>query len=326
MEKNLVVHRYTSRKFLSLGTLNEIITEVEADKNVIDNAIRRVGEIDDAMSAFKRDSEISKINLYAGQKWVSVSPDCFNLLKLSTNLSEVSAGAFDITIKPIVELWGINKKSNYFPEDLQIHTALKLVNYKDLLLDEKSHSARLANPGQAIDLGGIAKGYAADEVKRILLDGGIKTALINLGGNIIAVGRNHENMPWKIGIQNPMAVRGTYVGVLSAENVSVVTSGSNERFFVKNGVRCHHIINPKTGIPAQSGLLSATIVAENSTLADALSTAAFVLGMEKGLDLIKKYGAEAIFATDDFKVYVTDGLKDKFVMCEKEASLERGCI
>jgi thiamine biosynthesis lipoprotein len=170
----------------------------------------------------------------------------------------------------------------------------------------------LKKTGQSLDLGGIAKGYAADEVRHILTKNGVKSAMINLGGNIVAIGRRPDGKPWQIGIQNPLQPTGIYLGVISAEDKTVVTSGCNERFFMKDGVRYHHIIDPRTGKPAQSGLLSVTAVCKNSAEADALTTALFILGQEKGLKLLKKFKAEAIFVKEDLSVFATPGLAKCF--------------
>jgi thiamine biosynthesis lipoprotein len=163
---------------------------------------------------------------------------------------------------------------------------------------ETNSSAALRNKGQKLDLGGIAKGFAADEAKRILIENGVKSALINLGGNILTLGNKEDGSPFRIGIQNPLRQTGQFIGVLSASDRTIVTSGTNERFFVKDGIRYHHIINPHTGYPAQTGLLSVTVVCENSMYADALTTSLFVLGVEKGLKLLEQTGDEAIFITD----------------------------
>lgn len=313
--KTSAIRQYTiKRQFLALGTINQICLYDQTDNKLIDKAVNRVMEIDDKMSAFKKDSEISGVNQNAGVKPVIVSEETFRLLQLSKEISKLSGGAFDITLRPLIKLWGINKKLNYIPERHDIDKALKITGYKNLVLNEKNCSAYLKKSGQAIDLGGIAKGYAADEVKRILVEGGVTSAIINLGGNIVALGAGPNGLPWEIGIQNPAAERGIFLGILSAANKTIVTSGSNERFFIKDGVRYHHILDPRTGKPAKSGLLGVTAVGECSAIADAVSTAVFVLGMEKGINLLKKFKLEAVFALDDYKICLTEGLINKFTV------------
>jgi thiamine biosynthesis lipoprotein len=181
-----------------------------------------------------------------------------------------------------------------------------------LLLDEKNCTAYLKKEGQAIDLGGIAKGYAADEVKRILMQYKVNNALINLGGNIITIGTNQEIAPWRIGIQNPLAARGQYIGTLLSTNQTIVTSGSNEQFFIKDGVRYHHILSPHTGYPVNNGLLSVTAICECSTDADALTTALFVSNIKDANSLLMNLNAQAIFVMENSDVFMTEGLKSTF--------------
>ncbi|MEN6350197.1 MAG: FAD:protein FMN transferase, partial [Syntrophomonas sp.] len=189
---------------------------------------------------------------------------------------------------------------------------LLLVNYKDVLIDETKNSARLQEKGQMVDLGGIAKGYIGDLATEIYKKNGITSAFANLGGNVVALGNRPDGSPWKIGIQNPRGQNGETVGVVEVADKSVVTSGDYQRFFIKDGRRYCHIINPHTGYPIDSGLMSVTVIASSSADADGLAKA-IVLGLDKGMELIKNYGqAEAVFITNNKKIYVTPGLKNKF--------------
>ena len=185
--------------------------------------------------------------------------------------------------------------------------ALSLVCDEDILLDEESRTAELKRFGQSVDLGGIAKGYAADEVRRILREGGVTDALINLGGTVSSIGRERN-----IGIQHPDRATGIAMGRITLENGCVVTSGDYERFYEVDGVRYHHIVDPRTGYPAQSSLRSVTLIGDNATELDALSTAAFVLGEAEGLRLVQQAGVEAIFVTDSLNVFCTEGLRNNF--------------
>ena len=176
-----------------------------------------------------------------------------------------------------------------------------------------------------MDLGAIAKGYTADEVKKVLLNNKINSALINLGGNVYAIGTNPDGDDWNIGIQNPLSTRGEYLGTISVTDKSIVTSGNYERFFIKDGIRYHHIFDPKTGYPAEEGLISTTIVSDKSIDGDALSTSTYILGLDKGIKLVESIkGVEAIFVTKDKKVYVTPGLKNNFKLTSKEFTYEKG--
>lgn len=303
------------KTFSALGTINTVAVSGKNGVEALNAVYKRVLEIDNRMSAFKDDSDIVKINRSAGCEAQRINPDTFNLLKRSLEFSKLSKGAFDITIRPLTALWGIGKKQDYIPSKEEIEQVLPLVNYQDLLLDDKSCTAYLKKEGQAIDLGGIAKGYAADEVKQILLQYKIKSALINLGGNIVTLGHNPDGEPWRIGIQNPLAARGQYIGTLTATNQTIVTSGSNEQFFIKDGVRYHHIIDPRTGYPVNNDLLSVTAICECSTDADALTTAVFVSDIENTNSLLRSVNAQAIFVMQNSDVFVSEGLKNTF---EKE--------
>lgn len=305
---------YINRDFYALGTINCIKVFDSAEIAVLDMALKRINSIERQMSAFLPDSDIVGITKNAGNGYVNVHEDTFRLLERGLLFSKLSQGAFDMTVRPLVELWGIGKKLNHIPREEDIKNALKLVSYKDLLLDKKHLRAKLKSPGQAIDLGGIAKGYAADEVKRILNENNINNALINLGGNVLTMGRRPDGGPWQIGIQNPLAPTGSPLGRLALTDKTIVTSGSNERFYIKDGIRYHHLLDPRTGKPARSSLLSVTVITDCSTDADALTTAVFVLGIEAGLPLLNKYRAEAVFITDQLGIYLTEGLKDMFTV------------
>lgn len=300
------------KTFPALGTINTIHLFDSRRADALERAVERVMEIEDRMSAFKTDSDISKISRMAGTGFVEIHKDTFQLLRKAMEYSRLSDGAFDITVRPLVELWGINKKGDYVPSDGEIDKGISLVDFRNIELDAKTCSAALKKPGQQLDLGGIAKGYAADEVRRILLKNGARSAIINLGGNVVAVGRKPDGSPWQVGIQNPLSPTGQYIGVLTVSDKTIVTSGSNERFFIKDGVRYHHILDPRTGRPVQNSLLSVTAVCTCSADADALTTALFVLGPEKGLELLRKVKAEAIFIGDDLTVTVTPGLINQF--------------
>jgi thiamine biosynthesis lipoprotein len=302
------------KTFPALGTINYIkIYGGREPEKILQEAAGRISEIESRMSAFLPDSDISKLRRNAGNGFVKISKETFRLIKTAVEFGGLTDGAFDITVRPLVELWGIGKKGNFIPSPQEIRQALRMVNYKDIELDDESCSAALKQPGQSVDLGSIAKGYAADEVKRILLENGIQSAMVNLGGNVVAVGSRPDGQPWKIGIQNPLAPTGEFLGVLSVTDKTVVTSGSNERFFIKDGVRYHHILDPRTGAPAQNSLLSVTAVCENSTHADALTTALFLRGPEESAPLLKKMGAEAIFIDTNLSVTATGGLNEYFV-------------
>lgn len=306
------IPKAADRVFYGLGTINSIRIFGDDPLEAVQEAEGRVAEIENRMSVFKQDSDIGLLNRKSGTGFQKLHRDTFGLLEKSVWFGNFTHGAFDITSRPLSELWGINRRGSFVPSEAAIQRLLPLVDYKSLRLDPEISGAFLGKAGQSIDLGGIAKGYAADEVRRILLEHGIRNAMVNLGGNVVAVGNRPDGSPWRVGIQNPLEPTGTYLGILTVSDSSVVTSGSNERFFIKDGVRYHHILDPRTGRPAQSSLLSVTVVCPCSADADALATACFVLGVEKSLPLLEQADAQAVFLSDDLTVRVTEGMQNQF--------------
>ncbi|MFT9057418.1 MAG: FAD:protein FMN transferase [Ethanoligenens sp.] len=311
------------RRFEALGTLNELTVFDGHGGHAPEQAEARVREIDARMSVFRPESDIAWLNAAAGKTAVPVHAETLRLLADAKRFAVRSGGAFDVTVRPLVALWGVGGKEERVPVLREIRCARRLVNSRALVCDAKRGTAFLKKTGQAVDLGGIAKGYAADEVVRILRESGVQSALVNLGGNIAVLGDRSDRQPWRVGIQNPAARRGDYLGVLHLTGGSVVTSGVNERFFIQDGVRCHHLIDPRTGRPAQSGLLSVTVVCSRSTDADALSTALFILGV-RGLPLLRAYAAEAVFAMENGQIFTTKGLAGRFVLFP--ASAQKGAF
>jgi len=288
-------------------------------------SIKEVNNIEKKMSVNIKNSEVSKLNAKAGVSGEKLSADTYTVIEKSVQYSKLTGGALDATIGPIVSLWGIGTDKERVPSKKEVDEKLKFVDYKDIIFDKKNSTVKLKRTNQAIDLGAIAKGYTADEVKKVLLNNKVSSALINLGGNVYALGSRTDGSDWNIGIQDPLSTRGEYLGTISVTDKSIVTSGNYERFFIKDGIRYHHIFDPKNGYPANKGLISTTIVSDKSIDGDALSTSTYILGLDKGLKLIESMkGVEAIFITNDKKVYVTPGLKDNFNLTNKEFTYEKG--
>ena len=311
------------RNVYALGTIITLKVFGKKAVNAIEAAVNRLNEIDDKMSAFKDYSEISRINTNSGMSPQVVSEDTFFLLKSAVKYSKLTNGAFDPTIRPLVNLWDIGDGTSNIPNKEEIDTTLQLVNYKDIVLNKVDSSVFLKNKKQSVDLGGIAKGYAADQVRDIFEKNNIKSATIDLGGNIYALGEKEDGTPWRIGIQNPLSSRGDYIGILSVKNKSVVTSGFYEKFFMKNGKKYHHIIDPLTGYPSESNIISVTIISDNSIEGDGLSTGLYILGLEKASNLLEKIpGVAAIFITDKKEVYITSRVKDFQLTNSEFSSIE----
>ncbi len=272
--------------------------------------------IDATMSMHVNSSELSQINSAAGVHPVVISEATFNVIKKALEYSKVSS-SFDISIGPVVDLWGIGTEAPRVPSALELQEAIKLVDHTKVILDPKNLSVYLTETGMKLDLGAIGKGYAADATREILLKHGIKQAIINYGGNILTLGDKAKKKPWQVGVQNPDQARGAYIGVVSLSNQSIVTSGTYERFFESDGKRYHHLLDTKNGYPIDNGLWSVSIISPNSIDGDALSTLIFAQGLEKGLALIESMDQiDAIFVTNDSKIYLSSGIKENFKLVD----------
>lgn len=265
------------------------------------------------LSRFIPESDISRINSAAGIKAEEVSSETYDVLSSAVEFSKCCHGCFDVTIGPLVTLWTGVKDTSHPPSVSEINRALSLVDYTGLELNHFDNTVCLKKAGQSIDLGGIGKGYAADKILIVLKKHGILSAYSNFGGNVATIGTKPDGSPWQIGIQHPRC-EDKLIGAVSVVNQSVVTSGDYQRYSIgHDGKRYHHILNPATGYPSESGLISVTLVADSSTEADALSTILFISGMEKGIQILKSFpGTEAIMIDMNASVYITRGLKDCF--------------
>ncbi|HIE27811.1 TPA: FAD:protein FMN transferase [Candidatus Poribacteria bacterium] len=302
-----------------MGTWAEITVysqDVKSANIAIDSAFDAMTAVNGLMSAYNQDSEISEINRQAGKKPVSVSPQTFFVVKSAIYYSEISDGAFDITISPLVRSWGFFRKQGRIPPQEEIDQQLALVNYKLIELDSERNRIKLLKNGMALDLGGIAKGYAVDQAIEKLRASKVENVLVNLSGNMYAMGHPKDKEAWHIGIRHPRQ-KDNLLGFLKLKEKAIATSGDYEKYFIHEGKRYSHIINPRTGHPV-SGIASVTIIAPTAMKADALSTAVFVLGAEKGFQLIKsKDGVEGIIVQIDDKeelsFVMSEGFKKRFI-------------
>lgn len=313
----------TRTEFL-LGTIVTVSIYQNTDANVFDKVFERIKDIDNKMSTNVENSDIYRVNINSGNDYIKVSKDTFDVIKKGIFYSNLSNGKFDITIGPLVELWGIGTESARVPSEEEINNTIKLIDYKKIQLIEKEKKIKLMKKGMKIDLGGIAKGYAADEVADILRNENVEHAIINLGGNIVALGSKPDGSPWNIGVQNPFTKRGEYIGIVKVIDKTVVTSGVYERYFEENGKRYHHILNPYTGYPVENSLVSVSIITDKSIDADALSTITFSLGLSKGKRLIESLdGVEAIFITKDKRIFITEGLNNTFKLTNPDFHMQK---
>lgn len=249
-------------------------------------------------------SDISRLNAANGTP-VVVDPETASLIETGLYYSRLSEGAFDITINALSTVWDIKNNPGIIPAQTEIDNAKSHVNYKNVVVD--GNTITLTDPQASIDLGAIAKGYIADRLKAYLLKQGIKHGLINLGGNLVAIGSKPDGTDYHIGIQKPFDEQNAAITSVDVQNQSVVSSGIYERYFEKDGKRYHHLLNPFTGFPYENDLLQVSIISDNSVDGDALSTACFAMGLEEGTKLIESLdGIKAVFVTNDYAVHIVD--------------------
>ncbi len=273
----------------NLALLNRCFEECEAFEQTVSRTIET--------------SEIYQIN-HADGKPLEVSDVTLELIQKGVAYGDLTNGKFDITIAPLSELWDFKSNTGQIPSEEDIQEALSHVNYRNILIE--GNTVTLTDPQAAIDLGGIAKGYMADRIKEYLENEGVKSALINLGGNVLTIGKKPDGSPFHIGIQKPFDKQGNAITSVDAVNSSVVSSGVYERYFEVDGVFYHHILDTQTGYPCDNHLLGVTILSESSVDGDALSTSCFLLGLEDGQKLVDSLdGVEAIFITEDYQLHDT---------------------
>ncbi|MFQ5686732.1 MAG: FAD:protein FMN transferase [Candidatus Scalindua sp.] len=297
---------------LSMGTLFEVSTYVankyEAEK-AFNDVFKEINRLDYLMSNYKEESELSKVNKNAASEPTACDKELAYVIEQSLQYSDITDGAFDITIGPLMKKWGFFKEQGRIPGKEELKSALESVSYKNIIIGEEIKKSLFRDPsvvktisyrnsGTQIDLGGIGKGYAVDMALRVLKGNRIHSALINFAGNIYAYGTPPEKDSWVIGLQHPRKSEGL-LGTFEIRDKAVSTSGDYEKFFTIDGERYSHIIDPRTGYPVK-GIVSVTIVTDSATRADALSTGVFVLGLEKGMDLIEKLSdVEGIIIYED---------------------------
>ncbi len=275
-------------------------------EEVLQDALAECGRYEELLSRFREESDVWRLNT-AGGAPVSVSEDTLAILQVALDVGEKSGGAFDITVAPAMDLWDFLADSPTLPEPAALEEAVTHIDYRGINIDGSWVSLQ---PGQQIDLGGVAKGYVADCILDYLAERGASRAIINIGGNVKTLGEKSLNESWRIGIQDPTGNPGDYFAVLPITGgETLVTSGTYERGFDLGGVRYHHILDPETGYPVQNGLCAVTILSDSSLLADALSTACFVLGPERGMELAEEYGASALFVLNSGKIIASNEME-----------------
>lgn len=296
---------YRETKFLFQ---TEVFIEAygENSDKAVKKTLDKMSAIDQAANSYSDDSEITRLNKAAGMEPVTLSEDLFDLLEYSLTIAELTDSAFDPTVGPLVGLWQTAKSEQTPPSDEQIQETLQLVNYKNVIMNSNNMTAFLSQPGMSIDLGAITKGFAVEKGMAILREHGIRTAMIRAGGNVYTIGTKPDGNKWQIGIRDPLHPQHT-LGYLEPENQVVDTSGNYEQLFTVNDKTYGHIIDPHTGYPADAAA-GCTVLTNKPSLADALSTAAFILGAEEGLNLLERIpDTEGIMISSDGQLFMSSG-------------------
>lgn len=285
----------------------------------LESCILRVRELEDLLSVTAEGSDVRKIN---GDGFTSVSTDTYWLIKTAKEICGETEGALDITLYPVLREWGFTTGAYTIPKQEKLEELLQRVDYSQIYLNEEARTISVP-AGSELDLGAVAKGYTGDCLMNILKEQGVTSAMLDLGGNIQTLGTKPDGSPWRIAVKNPFD-SSEMIGVLEVVDKAVITSGSYERYFVgEDGNRYWHILDPADGYPADSGLVSVTIVGESGTRCDGLSTALFVMGKERAVDFWEQHSDfEMILVTEDGKIYFSEGLEDCFE-CSEHLSAEK---
>ncbi|NUN16195.1 MAG: FAD:protein FMN transferase [Myxococcales bacterium] len=302
----------------SMGTLVEISIwhpDQAAAQSAVDAAYGEIHRLERRLSEWLDTSDISIINNNAAAGPVSVGDDTLVVLKAAIRVGDASGGAFDVTWATLSQLWDFSAVEPRVPTPSEIAEKLPMIDYRNVTLDLERKTVFFQKPGIRLGLGGIAKGYAVDRAANLLYSSGFSSFMINAGGDINARGR-HGDQPWKIGLQHPRKKRGEVFAYVFLTADTLVTSSDYERWFVQDGKRYHHIIDPKTGFPTTK-TASVTVVGQNGTLADAAATAAMVLGPEKGSKMLAKLGLDGVFVKENGHIVVTPGLKKRLILVDK---------
>lgn len=296
-----------------MGTIVEItLTGRDEEKlnKAAEAAFIEIQRLEKLMSHYREDSDVNKVNRAAGKEAIIVSNETMEVIKTSLNVSDISKGAFDITMGVLGNVWHFAKEDEgetMPPSKKEVENILPLIDYHQIIIDEKTNTVKLSKQGMRINLGGIAKGYITSKAVEVLKKNGAKKGIVHAGGDMV-VFQDSDSSPWLIGIQDPRE-KGKNIGTIEIKNTAVATSGDYERFFVKDGIRYHHIMDPTTGFPANKSM-GVTIITNDPTLADALSTAIFIMGPNDGMELIERLpDVDGLIIDANGKITISSGLK-----------------
>ena len=310
--KNRTDSEYLTTEIYSMNTVIQINISGKDKKDATDAVTQEINFLNQKFDDFSPQSDVSKINDNAGKNAVEVDNVTIEIISKALECYKETDGAFNILVAPLSKLWGFKGNELRVPLESEIKQTINLVNINDLIIE--GNKVMLRKTGEAIDLGGIAKGYTLDKIKEILPKYNLKSAIINMGGNILTYGISNKGN-WLIGIKNPR--EDGVVGKITIKGSKFIsTSGDYEKYFIENGKRYCHIIDPSTGLPSDK-IVSVTVVSDKGYLGDAFSTAFFVLGKEKSLEFANKSGVEIIGFDKNLNPFFTDGIKN-------EVNIEKG--
>ncbi|MBR3644945.1 MAG: FAD:protein FMN transferase [Lachnospiraceae bacterium] len=300
-----------TRDIFAMDTYMTLKVYGKESSKAIDEAVKEIERLDRMLNTEDKDSDISKLN---SEKKMVMPKEMADMFSVSKDIYEKTEGAFDVSIYPLMQEWGFTTKEFAIPTEKRINELLKNVGMSKIKYDEKNGLIELKSD-MKIDFGGIAKGYTSQHIIDILKKYDVSGGIISLGGNVQAFGEKPDSSSFKVGIQDPFNTD-KYAGILAVNNKCVITSGDYQRFFEKDGVVYHHILNPDNGRPAAGGLKSVTVINEDGTVADALSTALFVMGVDKSVEFWKRYGQkynfDIIMIDREKNIFITEGIEDIF--------------
>ncbi|HHP0447996.1 TPA: FAD:protein FMN transferase [Vibrio harveyi] len=319
-------NKYSAR-FQMMGTFIDVVVYHSNGEQLIREAYDQLADYTERFTVNQPDSELMCVNQNAGITPVVVAQDLFDLIKLAKQHSEDTRNPFNVAVGPLVKAWRIGFKDAKVPSHDVITDKVSLVDPTKIILNEDDYSVFLSQKGMEIDLGAIAKGYFADQVKHKLVEAGVQSGFISLGGNVLTIGHSpdNSNKAWNVGIQNPLSERGDVVRVVPLQGMSMVTSGINERFFESNGQRYHHLLDAKTGMPISTDIASLTITSRLSVDGEIWSTAGFLASVEESMSYLNQQQAiEAVVVSKQGEVHVTQGLMDYkgCILLREESALD----
>lgn len=305
--RNETVNKECTRQLFAMDTVMFFTAYGKNSEQAVDAAVKEVQRLDELLSTGNPDSEVSAINSKGSG---TLSDDTKTILTEATEIYRETDGLFDVTIYPLMQLWGFPTQEYHVPTESELQKALAKVDASQIVIEGDQVTL---GTGQQMDLGGIAKGYTSARIMEIYREYGITSGMVSLGGNVQTLGTRPDGKDWNIGIQNPDGQQGSLLAALPVENKAVITSGGYERYFEEDGNTYIHILNPKTGYPADSGLVSVSIISENGMLADALSTSLYLMGEEKAAEYWRTHADafDMILEDKDGTLYVTEGLSQE---------------